>query len=83
MFIKQALQGIGYGIIGALIVQISINAIHKHQQKQALSKPIMLNDREDILLPIKQSDESEPKRKLKPYIVSPLPCDSNETEAKK
>ena len=30
--VKQALQGIGYGIIGALIVQVSFNAISKEKQ---------------------------------------------------
>ena len=41
---KQALQGIGYGIIGALIVQVSFNAISKEKQEVDLTKPVLLKD---------------------------------------
>ena len=44
MLIKQALQGIGYGIIGALIVQVSFNAISKEKQEVDLTKPVLLKD---------------------------------------
>lgn len=42
--VKQALQGIGYGIIGALIVQVSFNAISKEKQEVDLTKPVLLKD---------------------------------------
>ena len=41
--IQQALKGIGYGIIGALIVQIAVNTISP-KQEQALTKPVLLKD---------------------------------------
>ena len=42
--VKKALQGIGYGIIGALIVQVSFNAISKEKQEVDLTKPVLLKD---------------------------------------
>ena len=42
--VKQALQGIAYGILGALIVQVSFNAISKEKQEVDLTKPVLLKD---------------------------------------
>lgn len=42
--VKQALKGIGFGIIGALIVQVSFNAISKEKQEVDLTKPVLLKD---------------------------------------
>ena len=42
--VKKALQGIGYGIIGALIVEVSLNAISKEKQEVDLTKPVLLKD---------------------------------------
>lgn len=86
--VKQALQSIGYGIIGALIAQVSFNAISKERQEQALTKPILLKElsqkeidsiTNDVhIAPVKSKEQNS---SFKPYIVSPVPVyDNNETE---
>ena len=94
MLIKQALQGIGYGIKGALIVQVSFNAISKEKQEVDLTKPVLLRDMSKkqidsmnhlsntiTLVPIKSNQE--PNSSLKSFIVKPIPTHENEIEAKK
>ncbi len=94
MLIKQALQGIGYGIIGALIVQVSFNAISKEKQEVDLTKPVLLRDMSKkqidsmnhlsntiTLVPIKSNQEQNSS--LKSFIVKPIPTHENEIEAKK
>ena len=86
--VKQALQGIGYGIIGALIVQVSFNTIIKERQEQALTKPILLKglSQKEIdsitndvhMAPVKSKEQNS---SFKPYIVSPVPVyDKNESK---
>ncbi len=94
MLIKQALQGIGYGIIGALIVQVSFNAISKEKQEVDLTKPVLLRDlsKKQIdsmnhlnnainLVPVMSHQEQNSSSKS--FIVKPIPTHENEIEAKK
>jgi len=94
MLIKQALQGIGYGIIGALIVEVSFNAISKEKQEVDLTKPVLLRDlsKKQIdsmshlsntitLVPVKSHQEQNSS--VKSFIVKPIPTHENEAEAKK
>lgn len=92
--VKQALQGIGYGIIGALIVQVSFNAISNEKQEVDLTKPVLLKDLSQkqidsmnhlsntiTLVPVKSHQEQNSS--FKPYIVPIVPVyDNNETEVK-
>ena len=92
--VKQALQSIGYGIIGALIVQVSFNAISQKKQEQDLTKPVLLKDLSQkqiesmsqlsntvTLAPVKSHQEQNSS--LKSFIVKPIPTHENEIEAKK
>lgn len=92
--VKQALQGIGYGIIGALIVQVSFNAISKEKQEVDLTKPVLLKDLSQkqidsmnhlgntiTLVPVKSHQEQNSS--VKSFIVKPIPTHENEAEAKK
>ncbi len=92
--VKKALQGIGYGIVGALIVQVSFNAISKEKQEVDLTKPVLLRDMSKkqidsmnhlsntiTLVPIKSNQEQNSS--LKSFIVKPIPTHENEIEAKK
>ncbi|MDD2384569.1 MAG: hypothetical protein PHN18_10305 [Sulfurospirillaceae bacterium] len=92
--VQKALQGISYGIIGALIVQVSFNAISQKKQEQDLTKPVLLKDLSQkqiesmsqlsntvTLVPVKSNQEQNSS--LKSFIVKPIPTHENETEAKK
>jgi len=91
MLIKQALQGIGYGIIGALIVQVSFNAISKEKQEVDLTKPVLLKDLSQkqidsmnhlsntiTLVPIKSHQEQNSS--FKSFIAIPEPIQEGDAK---
>ncbi len=91
MLIKQALQGIGYGIIGALIVQVSFNAISKEKQEVDLTKPVLLKDLSQkqidnmnhlsntiTLVPVKSHQEQNSS--FKSFIAIPEPIQEGDAK---
>lgn len=89
--VKQALQGIGYGIIGALIVQVSFNAISKEKQEVDLTKPILLKDLSQkqidsmnhlsntiTLVPVKSHQEQNSS--FKSFIAIPEPIQEGDAK---
>ena len=91
MLIKQALQGIGYGIIGALIVQVSFNAISKEKQEVDLTKPVLLRDMSKkqidsmnhlsntiTLVPVKSHQEQNSS--FKSFIAIPEPIQEGDAK---
>ena len=89
--VKQALQGIGYGIIGALIVQVSFNAISKEKQEVDLTKPVLLKDLSQkqidsmnhlsntiTLVPIKSHQEQNSS--FKSFIAIPEPIQEGDAK---
>jgi hypothetical protein len=91
MLIKKALQGIGYGIIGALIVQVSFNAISKEKQEVDLTKPVLLKDLSQkqidsmnhlsntiTLVPVKSHQEQNSS--FKSFIAIPEPIQEGDAK---
>ncbi len=89
--VKQALQGIGYGIIGALIVQVSFNAISKEKQEVDLTKPVLLKDLSQkqidsmnhlsntiTLVPVKSHQEQNSS--FKSFIAIPEPIQEGDAK---
>ena len=88
---KQALQGIAYGILGALIVQVSFNAISKEKQEVDLTKPVLLKDLSQkqidsmnhlsntiTLVPIKSHQEQNSS--FKSFIAIPEPIQEGDAK---
>jgi hypothetical protein len=91
MLIKKALQGIGYGILGALIVQVSFNAISKEKQEVDLTKPVLLKDLSQkqidsmnhlsntiTLVPVKSHQEQNSS--FKSFIAIPEPIQEGDAK---
>ena len=91
MLIKKALQGIGYGILGALIVQVSFNAISKEKQEVDLTKPVLLKDMSKkqidsmnhlsntiTLVPVKSHQEQNSS--FKSFIAIPEPIQEGDAK---
>ncbi len=91
MLIKKALQGIGYGILGALIVQVSFNAISEEKQEVDLTKPILLKDLSQkqidsmnhlsntiTLVPVKSHQEQNSS--FKSFIAIPEPIQEGDAK---
>ncbi len=91
MLIKKALQDIGYGILGALIVQVSFNAISKEKQEVDLTKPILLKDLSQkqidsmkhlsntiTLVPVKSHQEQNSS--FKSFIAIPEPIQEGDAK---
>ena len=89
--VKQALQGIAYGILGALIVQVSFNAISKEKQEVDLTKPVLLKDLSQkqidsmnhlsntiTLVPIKSHQEQNSS--FKSFIAIPEPIQEGDAK---
>ena len=89
--VKQALQGISYGIIGALIVQVSFNAIPKEKQEVDLTKPVLLKDLSQkqidsmnhlsntiTLVPVKSHQEQNSS--FKSFIAIPEPIQEGDAK---
>ena len=89
--VKQALQGIAYGILGALIVQVSFNAISKEKQEVDLTKPILLKDLSQkqidsmnhlsntiTLVPVKSHQEQNSS--FKSFIAIPEPIQEGDAK---
>ena len=89
--VKQALQGIGFGIIGAIIVQVSFNAISKEKQEVDLTKPVLLKDLSQkqidsmnhlsntiTLVPIKSHQEQNSS--FKSFIAIPEPIQEGDAK---
>lgn len=89
--VKKALQGIGYGIIGALIVQVSLNAISNEKQKLDLTKPVLLKDLSQkqidsmnhlsntiTLVPVKSHQEQNSS--FKSFIAIPEPIQEGDAK---
>ena len=89
--VKQALQGIGYGIVGALIVQVSFNAISKEKQEVDLTKPVLLKDLSQkqidsmnhlsntiTLVPVKSHQEQNSS--FKSFIAIPEPIQEGDAK---
>ncbi len=89
--VKQALQGIGFGIIGAIIVQVSFNAISKEKQEVDLTKPVLLKDLSQkqidsmnhlsntiTLVPVKSHQEQNSS--FKSFIAIPEPIQEGDAK---
>ncbi|MCD8478170.1 MAG: hypothetical protein LRY68_10055 [Sulfurospirillum sp.] len=89
--VKQALQGIAYGILGALIVKVSFNAISKEKQEVDLTKPVLLKDLSQnqidsmnhlsntiTLVPIKSHQEQNSS--FKSFIAIPEPIQEGDAK---
>ena len=89
--VKQALQGIGFGIIGAIIVQVSFNAISKEKQELDLTKPVLLKDLSQkqidnmnhlsntiTLVPVKSHQEQNSS--FKSFIAIPEPIQEGDAK---
>ena len=89
--VKQALQGIAYGILGALIVQVSFNAISKEKQEVDLTKPVLLRDMSKkqidsmnhlsntiTLVPVKSHQEQNSS--FKSFIAIPEPIQEGDAK---
>ena len=89
--VKQALQGIAYGILGALIVQVSFNAISKEKQEVDLTKPVLLKDLSQkqidsmnhlsntiTLVPVKSHQEQNSS--FKSFIAIPEPIQEGDAK---